>query len=74
MRAKSSYLGFRTTPEVKEAIERIAKAQGLSAGQWMHAVVEKAVKSNVLVRQQVTYEVIEPKTTLRAAESAKRYP
>ena len=73
MRSKTSYLGFRTTPEVKEAIERAAKAQGLSAGQWMHAVVEKAVKNNVLVREHTTYEVIEPKTTLRAAESAKRY-
>lgn len=74
MRSKTSYLGFRATPEVKEAVERAAKAQGLSAGEWMHAVIEKAIKGGVLVRQQVTYEVLEPKTTLRAAESAKRYP
>lgn len=74
MRSKTSYLGFRATPEVKEAVERAAKAQGLSAGEWMHAVIEKAIKGGVLVRQQVTYEVLEPKTILRAAEAAKRYP
>jgi hypothetical protein len=39
----------------------------------MHAVIERAVTGGVTVRQHVTYEVIEPKITLKAAESGKRY-
>ncbi len=74
VRRKTSYLAFRATPELKEAVERAAKAQGLKAGEWMHAVIERAVTGGVMVRQHVTYEVIEPKITLKAAESAKRYP
>lgn len=73
MRHKTSHIGFRATPELKDAVKRAAKAQGLKAGEWIHAVVEKAIKGGVMVRQQVTYEVLEPKTTLHAAESAKRY-
>ncbi len=73
MRTKTVALNFRATPELKQAVERAAKAQGLKPGAWMHAVVEKAVTGGVLVRQHVSYEVIEPKTTLRAAEPAKRY-
>jgi len=66
-------MNFRATPELKQAVERAAAAQGLKAGEWMHAVIEKAITGGVLVRQHVTYEVLEPNTTLRAAESAKRY-
>ena len=73
VRVKTSHIGFRATPELKDAVERAAKAQGLKAGEWIHAVVEKAIKGGVMVRQQTTYEVIEPKPTLRAAEPAKRY-
>jgi hypothetical protein len=74
VRVKTTNLAFRATPELKEAVERAAKAQGLKPGAWMHAVIEKAITGGVMVRQHVTYEVLEPKITLRAAESAKRYP
>lgn len=60
---KASHLAFRATPALKKGVERVAKAQGLKAGEWMHAVVEKAIKDGVLVRQQVSYEVVEPKAS-----------
>ena len=71
MRTKSSHLAFRATPQLKADVEAAAKAQGLKAGEWMHAVIEKAVNGGVLVRQHVTYEVIEPKPLLRVAEKRK---
>jgi uncharacterized protein (DUF1778 family) len=74
VRKKTTHLAFRATPALKDAVDRAAKAQGLKAGEWMHAVIERAVTGGVMVRQHVTYEVIEPKPTARAAESAKRYP
>lgn len=71
MRVKTTNLAFRATPELKQAVERAAKAQGLKPGAWMHAVVEKAVIGGVLVRQHVTYEVFEPNHPPKAAGSAK---
>jgi hypothetical protein len=71
MRRKTTHLIFRATPELKRAVERAAEAQGLKSGEWMHAVIEKAVTGGVMVRQHVTYEVIEPNPTLKAAESGK---
>lgn len=71
MRTKSVSLNFRATPGLKQAVERIAEAQGLKPGAWMHAVVEKAVEGGVVVRQHVSYEVIEPKTVLPKAENGK---
>ncbi len=73
VRRKTTHLIFRATPELKQAVERAAEAQGLKAGEWMHAVIERAVTGGVMVRQHVTYEVIEPKITLKAAESGKQY-
>ena len=73
VRRKTTHLVFRATPELKHAVERAAEAQGLKSGEWMHAVIEKAVTGGVMVRQHVTYEVIEPKPILTAAESGKRY-
>ena len=73
MRSKTSYLGFRATPAIKNAVERAAEAQGLSAGEWMHAVIDKAIKAGVLVRQQVTYEVVEPNAPPPKTECTKRY-
>jgi hypothetical protein len=71
MRTKSSHLAFRATPQLKADVEAAAAAQGLKAGEWMHAVVEKAVNRGVMVRQHVTYEVIEPKPVLRVAEKRR---
>jgi uncharacterized protein (DUF1778 family) len=71
MRRKTTHLIFRATPELKHAVERAAEAQGLKSGEWMHAVIEKAVTGGVMVRQHVTYEVFEPKPALRVAEKRK---
>ena len=71
MRRKTTHLAFRATPELKHAVEQAAEAQGLKAGEWMHAVIAKAVTGGVMVRQHVTYEVIEPKPILRVAEKRK---
>jgi hypothetical protein len=71
MRRKTTHLIFRATPELKRAVERAAESQGLKAGEWMHAVIERAVTGGVMVRQHVTYEVIEPKTALPKAGNGK---
>ena len=71
MRTKTVALNFRATPELKRAVARMAEAQGLKPGAWMHAVVEKAVAGGLVVRQHVSYEVIEPKTVLPKAENGK---
>jgi hypothetical protein len=59
MRLKTTHLIFRATPALKKDVENVAKSQGLKSGEWMHAVIEKAIKDGVMVRQQVSYEVFE---------------
>jgi hypothetical protein len=71
MRRKTTHLIFRATPELKRAVERAAESQGLKAGEWMHAVIERAVTGGVMVRQHVTYEVIEPNPALKAVKSGQ---
>jgi hypothetical protein len=71
VRTKTVALNFRATPELKQAVEGMAKAQGLKPGAWMHAVVQNAVAGGFVVRQHVSYEVIEPKTVLPKAGTGK---
>jgi hypothetical protein len=59
MRLKTTHLIFRATPALKKDVEKVARSQGLKSGEWMHAVIEKAIKDGVMVRQQVSYEVFE---------------
>jgi hypothetical protein len=54
----SSALG---APAIKKEVESVAKSQGLTSAEWMHAVIAKAIKDGVMVRQQVSYEVVEAK-------------
>jgi hypothetical protein len=60
-RLKAGPLALRAKPSLKQAVESVAHAQGLRSDEWIHAVIEKAIKDGVMVRQQVSYEVVEPK-------------
>ncbi len=74
MRRTGVTIGFRAPESFAAKVKAAAEASGLTVSKWVYAVVEQAVRNKLAVREKVTYEVIEPKPTLRAAESAKRYP
>jgi hypothetical protein len=57
---------------LKKDVESVAKSQGLKSGEWIHAVIEKAIKGGVVVRQQVSYEVVEAKDGRRRKPVSKR--
>jgi hypothetical protein len=57
---------------LKKDVESVAKSQGLTSGEWVNAVIEKAVKGGVVVRQQVSYEVVEAKDGRRRKPVSKR--
>jgi hypothetical protein len=57
---------------LKTDVESVAKSQGLTSAEWVNAVVEKAIKSGVVVRQQVSYEIVEAKDGLQRKPLSKR--
>ena len=57
---------------LKKDVESVAKSQGLTSGEWVNAVIEKAMKDGVTVRQQVSYEVVKAKDRRRRKPLGKR--
>lgn len=64
-------VGFSTTPEFAEQVRAAAKASNLTVSKWVYGVVQEAVKNKLAVRELVTYEVVDPKPAVIAAQKRR---